>query len=90
MKIYIDGQLFPKEDAKISVFDHGLLYGDGVFEEGAAGEGVLAQVDAPAGLAHDVVQCVDQRLGRTVAVGEVECDGDPHDDPGEAEYQGRF
>lgn len=32
MKIYIDGQFFSKEDAKISVFDHGLLYGDGVFE----------------------------------------------------------
>ncbi|MBN2713335.1 MAG: branched-chain-amino-acid transaminase, partial [Planctomycetes bacterium] len=30
--IYIDGQFFPKSDAKISVFDHGLLYGDGVFE----------------------------------------------------------
>jgi len=32
MKIYINGKLFDKEDAKISVFDHGLLYGDGVFE----------------------------------------------------------
>lgn len=32
MKIYIDGQLLDKDDAKISVFDHGLLYGDGVFE----------------------------------------------------------
>jgi branched-chain amino acid aminotransferase len=32
MKIYIDGQLLDKENAKISVFDHGLLYGDGVFE----------------------------------------------------------
>jgi branched-chain amino acid aminotransferase len=32
MKIYIDGQFFDKENAKISVFDHGLLYGDGVFE----------------------------------------------------------
>ena len=31
-KIYISGTLFNKEDAKISVFDHGLLYGDGVFE----------------------------------------------------------
>ncbi|WP_298862093.1 branched-chain-amino-acid transaminase [uncultured Gimesia sp.] len=30
--VYIDGKLLPKEDAKISVFDHGLLYGDGVFE----------------------------------------------------------
>lgn len=32
MKIYIDGKFYDKEDAKISVFDHGLLYGDGVFE----------------------------------------------------------
>ncbi len=32
MKIYIDGQFVDKEDAKISVFDHGLLYGDGIFE----------------------------------------------------------
>lgn len=32
LQIYIDGQMFAKEDAKISVFDHGLLYGDGVFE----------------------------------------------------------
>ncbi|MBN1554316.1 MAG: branched-chain-amino-acid transaminase [Phycisphaerae bacterium] len=32
MKIWLDGQLFEKDDAKISVFDHGLLYGDGVFE----------------------------------------------------------
>ncbi|MBU1042831.1 MAG: branched-chain-amino-acid transaminase [Candidatus Omnitrophica bacterium] len=32
LKIYLDGKLFNKENAKISVFDHGLLYGDGVFE----------------------------------------------------------
>jgi branched-chain amino acid aminotransferase len=32
MKIYIDGEFFGEADAKISVFDHGLLYGDGVFE----------------------------------------------------------
>ena len=31
-QVYIGGQFFAKEDAKISVFDHGLLYGDGVFE----------------------------------------------------------
>jgi branched-chain amino acid aminotransferase len=31
-KIYLNGALVPKEDAKISVYDHGLLYGDGVFE----------------------------------------------------------
>jgi branched-chain amino acid aminotransferase len=32
MKIYIDGRLVDREKAHISVFDHGLLYGDGVFE----------------------------------------------------------
>jgi branched-chain amino acid aminotransferase len=32
MKIYINGKFCSKDDAKISVFDHGLLYGDGVFE----------------------------------------------------------
>ena len=32
LKIYISGKLYSKEDAKISVYDHGLLYGDGVFE----------------------------------------------------------
>ncbi len=32
MKIYLDGQYVEEADAKISVFDHGLLYGDGVFE----------------------------------------------------------
>jgi branched-chain amino acid aminotransferase len=32
MQIYIDGQWLDRVDAKVSVFDHGLLYGDGVFE----------------------------------------------------------
>src|SRR5947209_316851 len=31
-KIYIDGKFYSEADAKISVFDHGLLYGDGIFE----------------------------------------------------------
>ena len=30
--VYIDGEYYPKSEAKVSVFDHGLLYGDGVFE----------------------------------------------------------
>ena len=32
MKIYIDGALYEKAEAKISVYDHGVLYGDGIFE----------------------------------------------------------
>ncbi|MGC6442393.1 MAG: branched-chain-amino-acid transaminase [Rubripirellula sp.] len=31
-QIYINGEYFSKDDAKISVYDHGLLYGDGIFE----------------------------------------------------------
>src|SRR5512138_2810292 len=32
LQIYIDGEYFPKSQAKICVYDHGFLYGDGVFE----------------------------------------------------------
>ena len=32
MEVHIDGKFFPKSEAKISVFDHGFLYGDGIFE----------------------------------------------------------
>ncbi len=32
LQVYVDGKWYPKSEAKISVFDHGLLYGDGVFE----------------------------------------------------------
>ncbi len=32
MKIYIDGKYYDERNARISVFDHGLLYGDGIFE----------------------------------------------------------
>lgn len=32
IQVYIDGKWYPKEEAKVSVFDHGFLYGDGVFE----------------------------------------------------------
>ncbi|MGD0208986.1 MAG: branched-chain-amino-acid transaminase [Verrucomicrobiota bacterium] len=32
MKIFIDGKYYDEREAKVSVFDHGLLYGDGIFE----------------------------------------------------------
>ena len=32
LEVYIDGKYYPKEQARVSVYDHGLLYGDGVFE----------------------------------------------------------
>jgi branched-chain amino acid aminotransferase len=43
--IYIDGKFYTKENAKISVYDHGLLYGDGVFEGIRAYNGRIFRLD---------------------------------------------
>jgi branched-chain amino acid aminotransferase len=40
-QVYVDGKYYPKSEAKVSVFDHGLLYGDGVFEGIRAYAGVV-------------------------------------------------
>ena len=45
MIIYLDGAYVPKEEAKVSVFDHGLLYGDGVFEGIRAYNGRIFRLD---------------------------------------------
>ncbi len=45
MIIYLDGAYLPKEEAKVSVFDHGLLYGDGVFEGIRAYNGRVFRLD---------------------------------------------
>jgi Zn-dependent M16 (insulinase) family peptidase len=41
LQVYIDGVLYPKSQAKVSVYDHGLLYGDGVFEGIRAYHGIV-------------------------------------------------
>ncbi|MHC4715184.1 MAG: branched-chain-amino-acid transaminase [Planctomycetota bacterium] len=46
LKVYVDGEYYEKEDAKISVLDHGLLYGDGVFEGIRAYNGRVFRHDA--------------------------------------------
>lgn len=45
MKIYLDGKFVDEADAKISVFDHGLLYGDGIFEGIRLYEGNIFRLD---------------------------------------------
>ena len=45
MKIYLNGKFVLKEDAKISVFDHGFLYGDGVFEGIRSYSGLVFKLD---------------------------------------------
>ena len=41
LEVYVDGKFYPKSEAKVSVFDHGLLYGDGIFEGIRAYDGVV-------------------------------------------------
>ncbi|MBX5326875.1 branched-chain-amino-acid transaminase [Candidatus Bathyarchaeota archaeon A05DMB-4] len=45
LQIYIDGKFYPKSEAKISVYDHGLLYGDGVFEGIRAYNGIVFKLE---------------------------------------------
>ncbi|HOW59940.1 MAG TPA: branched-chain-amino-acid transaminase [Candidatus Omnitrophota bacterium] len=45
LQIYIDGKWYPKSEAKISIFDHGLLYGDGVFEGIRAYNGLVFKLE---------------------------------------------
>lgn len=45
MKVYINGTFYPKEEAKVSVFDHGYLYGDGIYETLRAYRGVAFKAD---------------------------------------------
>jgi len=45
LKIYIAGQYYDKEHAKVSVYDHGLLYGDGVFEGMRSYSGKVFRLD---------------------------------------------
>jgi branched-chain amino acid aminotransferase len=42
--VYIDGKYYPRSEAKVSVFDHGLLYGDGVFEGIKSYDGTVFQL----------------------------------------------
>lgn len=46
LKVWLDGKLVDEQDAKISVFDHGLLYGDGVFEGIRVYGGRIFELDA--------------------------------------------
>ncbi len=46
LKVFLDGQIVPVDQAKISVFDHGLLYGDGVFEGIRSYNGRVFELDA--------------------------------------------
>jgi len=59
IEIYINGEFFPKEEAKVSVFDHGLLYGDGVFEGTRAYNGRVFKFDEHINRLYDSAKAIN-------------------------------
>ena len=66
-KVSIGGKLFDKADAKISVYDHGLLYGDGVFEGIRAYSGRVFRLDAHVDRLYDSARAIHLRIPITKA-----------------------
>lgn len=65
MKIYLDGDLVDEKNAKISVFDHGLLYGDGVFEGTRVYNGRVAFLDEHVDRLFESAKVIDLNIGMT-------------------------
>lgn len=65
MQIYIDGKYYPKEEAKVSVFDHGFLYGDGVFEGIRAYSGRIFRLDEHLDRLYDSAKTIDLKASIT-------------------------
>ncbi len=62
MIIYLDGKFVPREQATISVFDHGLLYGDGVFEGIRAYNGRVFRLDEHLDRLYDSARTIDLKI----------------------------
>ncbi len=67
LKVYINGQIVPQEEAKISVFDHGLLYGDGVFEGIRAYHGKIFTLDEHLDRLYDSATAIKLKIPITKA-----------------------
>ena len=64
--IYLDGEYVPKSQAKISIFDHGLLYGDGVFEGIRAYNGRVFRLDAHLKRLYNSARAITLKIPLTV------------------------
>jgi branched-chain amino acid aminotransferase len=65
MKIYLNGKLVPRSKAKVSVFDHGLLYGDGVFEGIRAYNGRVFMLDEHVARLYRSAQAIAMKIPMT-------------------------
>jgi len=63
--IYCNGAFVPKEDAKVSVFDHGFLYGDGIFEGIRAYHGRVFKLDAHLKRLYESAKSIQLNIGIT-------------------------
>ncbi len=60
--VYIDGSYYPKSEAKISVYDHGFLYGDGVFEGIRVYDGYVFKLDEHLKRLYDSAKSISLRI----------------------------
>jgi branched-chain amino acid aminotransferase len=67
MQIYIDGRFYDRDEAKISVFDHGFLYGDGVFEGIRAYNGRIFRLQEHLDRLYDSAKTIDLAVPITKA-----------------------
>jgi len=67
MKIYMNGEMVPEADAKVSVFDHGLLYGDGVFEGIRSYSGRIFELEAHVNRLYDSAKAIALEIPMTRA-----------------------
>lgn len=65
MIVYLDGEYVPEEEAKVSVFDHGLLYGDGVFEGIRAYNGKVFRLEEHIDRIYDSAKTIDLAIPLT-------------------------
>ena len=62
LQIYLDGAFVPRDEAKISVFDHGFLYGDGVFEGIRAYNGRVFRLTEHVDRLYDCAKTIDLEI----------------------------
>lgn len=65
MYVYIDGRFLRGDDARISVFDHGLLYGDGIFEGIRAYDGLVFKLDEHVKRLYDSAKAINLEIQLT-------------------------
>ncbi|WP_022701631.1 aminotransferase class IV [Oceanicaulis alexandrii] len=65
IRIWINGELFAREDAKVSVFDSGFILGDGVWEGLRVHEGQIAFLDRHLDRLYEGAKAIDMEIGLT-------------------------